>query len=310
MGTRVGDVSTHGGVPFPNDVPQTVRNSRYRPGVWRYNIRVACVLLPALLMLVFSGGSVLVGVALTGFMKTYVFDLLGAPEAALGTVWLTVVCLCLGTVMGGDVFVHQNRGSFTSCFLLLTHGQLLFTVGVWATVQFRWIQQSFPGVVFGCERVLIAVCPLLLGSCVGGFAGVEIFGAKQAPFCLCFSQAIGFKYFALPLKSSFIAVPGRSKGPRKDDDNALKGHNGGALKGTALSGGQKPAFLILSDEDVVAHALCFLLAPALTFLVSRRNVFKSLQGTCCAFSKPRLPVLPYSSCEGRITSAECPPVIT
>ena len=97
---------------------------KYRPGAWRYNARVACVLVPSTLMLVFSGGNALVGTALTGTALVYVFDLLGSAEAALAAVWVTAFALYVATAANGDVFA-SHRSAATSALLSLAHAQTL-----------------------------------------------------------------------------------------------------------------------------------------------------------------------------------------
>ena len=143
----------------PNPVSAALRH-KYRPGAWRYNARVACVLVPSTLMVVFSGGNAMVGTALTDTALVYVFDLLGSAEAALAAVWVTAFALYVATMANGDVFA-SHRSATTSGLLLLAHAQTLFTAAAWATLQFRWVQTSFPGVTLACERFLFLVTPLI-----------------------------------------------------------------------------------------------------------------------------------------------------
>lgn len=257
MKSRADERSVHGAVEdSPKGMPPPTHH-RYRPEVWRYNTRVASVLIPSLVMLVFSGGNALVGTALTGVMLTYTFDLLSSPETAFGMVWLTVVGMFIATAMGSDVFDDDvNRSGTTSALLLLTHAQLLTTTGIWATVQFRWIQHDFPAIVLALEKALFAVTPLLGASVLGTWASVASFGASNAPYLLLLAQAVGFVYFwGVPMQSSFIV---RKVKRKKNQMDTLKGN----------SSINHP---ILKPKDVLPHAACFLLSPVCSYLFSRRS---------------------------------------
>ena len=135
-------MEAYGGEGSPRDdgaspVPVSAAlRHKYRPGVWRYNARMACVLVPSMLLLVFSGGNAVVGTALTGTALVYVFDLLGSAEAALAAVWVTAFALYVATMANGDVFA-SHRSATTSGLLLLAHAQTLFTASAWATSS-RW----------------------------------------------------------------------------------------------------------------------------------------------------------------------------
>ena len=167
---REGSPRDDGASPVP--VSAALRH-KYRPGVWRYNARMACVLVPSMLLLVFSGGNAVVGTALTGTALVYVFDLLGSAEAALAAVWVTAFALYVATMANGDVFA-SHRSAATSCLLLLAHLQLLFTAAAWATLQFRWVQSSFPGVTLATERFLFLVAPVIAGQALGGWGAAAV----------------------------------------------------------------------------------------------------------------------------------------
>ena len=113
---REGSPRDDGASPVP--VSAALRH-KYRPGVWRYNARMACVLVPSMLLLVFSGGNAVVGTALTGTALVYVFDLLGSAEAALAAVWVTAFALYVATMANGDVFASHRSAATSS--LLLAH---------------------------------------------------------------------------------------------------------------------------------------------------------------------------------------------
>ena len=57
------------------------------------------------------------------------------------------------------MFDH-SRSTLLNCALFMTFGQLLFLVGLWATLQFRWVAQQHPTLALAAERVLFASAPV------------------------------------------------------------------------------------------------------------------------------------------------------
>ena len=244
---------------------------KYRPGAWRYNARVACVFVPSLLMLVFSGGNAVVGTALTGTALVYVFDLLGSAEAAVVAVWVTAFALYVATVANGDVFA-SHRSAATSALLLLAHAQLLFAAAAWATLQFRWVQASFPGVTLACERFLFTVAPVIAGQVLGGWGASATFGARSAPWAQLAAQTFCFAAFSLPAESSF-RLPRRRAGKNEgatETTNATTTHRSHRTRERASADR-----LILRDVDARTHAALFCAAPFLSYAATHKNTLFS-----------------------------------
>ena len=260
---------------------------KYRPGAWRYNARVACVLVPSTLMLVFSGGNALVGTALTGTALVYVFDLLGSAEAALAAVWVTAFALYVATAANGDVFA-SHRSAATSALLSLAHAQTLFAAAAWATLQFRWVQAAFPGVTLACERFLFLVAPVVAGSVLGGWGAAAVFGARDAPWAQLAAQTFCFAAFALPAESSFRAPRARAgkkaRASRETRTSATTTSRATSFFDGALSSvfsartpsePPDPDCLILRDDDARAHAALFCFAPLASYAATHKNTLFS-----------------------------------
>ena len=252
----------------PNPVSAALRH-KYRPGAWRYNARVACVLVPSTLMVVFSGGNAMVGTALTGTALVYVFDLLGSAEAALAAVWVTAFALYVATMANGDVFA-SHRSAATSALLLLAHAQLLFTASAWATLQFRWVQTSFPGVTLACERFLFLVAPLIAGQVLGGWGAAAFFGARAAPWAQLAVQTVCFAAFSLPAESSFRVPRRRHKNNafRRSTHSSTRERDATEEVGTKEAEADR---LILRDVDARTHAALFCAAPFLSYAATHKN---------------------------------------
>ena len=268
---REGSPRDDGASPVP--VSAALRH-KYRPGVWRYNARMACVLVPSMLLLVFSGGNAVVGTALTGTALVYVFDLLGSAEAALAAVWVTAFALYVATMANGDVFA-SHRSAATSSLLLLAHLQLLFTAAAWATLQFRWVQSSFPGVTLATERFLFLVAPVIAGQALGGWGAAAVLGARAAPWAQLATQTACFAAFSFPAPSSFRTErkrkqlregKGSTSGQISGQERATKGPKGRAMD---------DRLMILRDVDARTHAALFCAAPFASYAATHKNTLFS-----------------------------------
>ena len=277
----------------PVSVSAALRH-KYRPGVWRYNARMACVLVPSMLLLVFSGGNAVVGTALTGTALVYVFDLLGSAEAALAAVWVTAFALYVATMANGDVFA-SHRSAATSSLLLLAHLQLLFTAAAWATLQFRWVQSSFPGVTLATERFLFLVAPVIAGQALGGWGAAAVLGARAAPWAQLATQTACFAAFSLPVPSSFRTERKNKrlregKGSQTEGSQAFFAKTERAMKAPmdGERGVMDDRLLILRDVDARTHAALFCAAPFASYAATHKNTIFSFFSNASSFSSSAL----------------------
>ena len=81
--------------------------------------------------------------------------------------------------------------------------------GVWATLQFKWVQLQYPVVVVAFEKLLLGGC-LPVAATVQAWGVIAALGLAAAPFCLAPILAVLYCLFAMPLPSSF-ATGSRSK---------------------------------------------------------------------------------------------------
>lgn len=81
--------------------------------------------------------------------------------------------------------------------------------GVWATLQFKWVQLQYPVVVVAFEKLLLGGC-LPVAATVQAWGSIAALGLAAAPFCLAPILAVLYCLFAMPLPSSF-ATGSRSK---------------------------------------------------------------------------------------------------
>ena len=89
------------------------------------------------------------GTLVVGMMVVYILDVLKMAEAALISLWCTLVGVYLAMLVATDLFTPA-RSPLSSIALLLSNCLCLFLAGIWATLQFRWVQQGYPGVALAC----------------------------------------------------------------------------------------------------------------------------------------------------------------
>ena len=203
------------GTPPP---PPTRASFLYVHRPWRYTLRASLALVPALAMLVGSGGGAILGTLLVGLMVVYVLDVLELAEAALLSAWCTLLAVYVAACAGSDLF-DGRRSPAVSLLLLLVNGQCLFLAGLWATLQFRWVRVSFPGVTLGAERCVFAVAPLACGA-VASWTVVASVGAANAPFYLAVIFAALYRTFSVPTPSSFRDHRGYEPGETRETNVA------------------------------------------------------------------------------------------
>jgi uncharacterized membrane protein (DUF485 family) len=74
--------------------------------------------------------------------------------------------------------------------------------GLWASLQFRFVQLQYPGVVIAFEKMLMAGC-LPVGAAVQTWGMVSGVGMSSSCFFLAGLLCALYYFFALPLPSSF-----------------------------------------------------------------------------------------------------------
>ena len=264
------------GTPPP---PPTKASFLYVHRPWRYTLRAGLALVPALAMLVGSGGGVILGTLLLGLMVVYTLDVLEMAEAALVSAWCTLLAVYVAACAGSDLF-DGRRSPAVSLLLLLVNGQCLFLAGLWATLQFRWVRVSFPGVTLGAERCVFAVAPLACGA-VASWTVVASVGAANAPFYLAVIFAALYRAFSVPTPSSFRDHRGYEPGETRETNVA------------ASRAARRD--VILAPREAATHAMAFAFVPFLSYAAAHAPTlfgdspiatFEHLCGLAMLFSFP------------------------
>ncbi|XP_068664695.1 uncharacterized protein [Aristolochia californica] len=208
--------STHNSRSSPSSNPRFSFSSSVS---FSQNPRIAVALIPAGLFLLDLGGPVVAGTLTVGLMISYILDSLRLKSAAFFGVWFSLFASQLAFFFTSASFslVHSLPLSILSILLCAQHN---FLIGVWASLQFRWIQIESPSIVLALERLLFVSVPV---ACPALFtwATIAALGLGQATaYYLAALTCVFYYLFSLPRPSSFKPISGN---PNPNDDSYILG---------------------------------------------------------------------------------------
>jgi len=93
-----------------------------------------------------------------------------------------------------------------SCLQPCIEPCVCWSAGLWATLQFKWIQLQYPAVTLAFEKMLMAAC-LPVAVAMHTWGAVATVGAEAAAYYLAALLGILYYSFAVPLPSSFFRKP-------------------------------------------------------------------------------------------------------
>lgn len=208
-------------------------------------------LLPCILMLLGAGEDGIFTTLLIGCAASYILDLLRYPEMTLVCVWLTLFSIYLAMLIESDLFFAPLRPTIISLFLLTTNGIMLFLCGLWASLQFKWVEREHPNVSRWMESVLVASILPVCGALIGWTLMASV-GAVLAPFYLQIVLMVLYHllYDDDGKKSS---PPSSSRGRRQ---------RGGSFKGVSGAPGERS----LTSREKYIHKFCVCFCPAFVYV--------------------------------------------
>jgi len=208
-------------------------------------------LLPCILMLLGAGEDGIFTTLLIGCAASYILDLLRYPEMTLVCVWLTLFSIYLAMLIESDLFFAPLRPTIISLFLLTTNGIMLFLCGLWASLQFKWVEMEHPNVSRWMESVLVASILPVCGALIGWTLMASV-GAVLAPFYLQIVLMVLYHllYDDDGKKSS---PPSSSRGRRQ---------RGGSFKGVSGAPGERS----LTSREKYIHKFCVCFCAAFVYV--------------------------------------------
>ncbi|CAN1858085.1 hypothetical protein LINPERHAP1_LOCUS42723 [Linum perenne] len=184
--------------PIPSS---SASRSRFSPSSFSHNGRIAVALVPCAAFLLDLGGAPVVATLTLGLMLSYILDSLNLKSGAFFGVWLSLIASQVAFF-----FTASLVSAFNSIPLGLLASFLCaqadFLVGVWASLQFKWIQLENPSIVLALERLLFACVPFTASS-IFAWATISAVGMNNASFYLMTFNCVFYWIFAIPRVSSF-----------------------------------------------------------------------------------------------------------
>ncbi|KAK4780040.1 hypothetical protein SAY87_016146 [Trapa incisa] len=225
--------------------------SRFSPTAFSHNARIAIALVPCAAFLLDLGGPPVVATLTLGLMVAYILDSLSIKSGSFFGVWFTILGAQITFFFSSSLINTFN--SYTLVFLAaFLCAETNFLIGVWASLQFKWIQLENPSIVLALERLLFACVPFAASS-LFTWATVFAVGMNNAAYYLMAFNCVFYWLYSIPRLSSF-----KSK-------QELKYH-----------GGEIPdENLILGPLESCIHTLNLLFFPVLFHVASHYSVIFS-----------------------------------
>ncbi|GKU92934.1 hypothetical protein SLEP1_g6588 [Rubroshorea leprosula] len=201
---------------------RSLKNSRFSPSSFAYNTRLALALVPCAAFLLDLGGSAVVIILTIGLMITYIIDSLNFKSGAFFSVWFSLLAAQIAFFFSSSLYSSFNSIplSLLAAFLC---AETNFLIGVWASLQFKWIQIENPAIVLALERLLFASVPFAASS-LFTWATISAVGMNNASYYLMAFNCVFYWLFAIPRVSSFKSKQeAKFHGGEVPDDNLILG---------------------------------------------------------------------------------------
>ena len=208
-------------------------------------------LLPCILMLLGAGEDGIFTTLRIGCAVSYILDLLRYPEMTLVAVWLTLFSIYLAMLIESDLFFAPLRPTIISLFLLTTNGIMLFLCGLWASLQFKWVEMEHPNVSRWMESVLVASILPVCGALIGWTLMASV-GAVLAPFYL--------QIVLMTLYHVLYDDDGKKSSPPSSSRGRRQ--RGGSSKGVSGAPGERS----LTSREKYIHKFCVCFCPAFVYV--------------------------------------------
>ncbi|KAJ8759383.1 hypothetical protein K2173_006903 [Erythroxylum novogranatense] len=231
--------------------------SRLSPSSFTHNARIAIALVPAAAFLLDLGGAPVIATLTLGLMIAYILDSLNFKSGAFFGVWFSLVAAQIAFFFSSSLVFAFNSAALGVLASLLC-AQSNFLIGVWASLQFKWIQLENPSIVVALERLLFGCLPFI-ASTLFTWATISAVGMHNAAYYFMTFNCFFYWLFGIPRASSFKAKQEvKYHGGEASDDN-----------------------FILSPLESCFHALNLLFFPLIFHVASHYSVLLSSAASVC-----------------------------
>nr|CAB3489911.1 unnamed protein product [Digitaria exilis] len=189
------------------------------PGAaFAHNARLAAALVPAAAFLLDLGGLPVFAVLAIGLAAAYLLDALQLRQGAFFTVWAALIAADVAFFFSASLSSAAAASLPLTTLALLLCAQTSFLIGVWASLQFRWIQLENPTIVVALERLLFACVPIAAPA-LFTWALVSAVGMANASYYFAAFCMVFYWLFSIPRPSSFNNR--KQDAPMQDSDGIL-----------------------------------------------------------------------------------------
>ncbi|KAK9117732.1 hypothetical protein Sjap_016679 [Stephania japonica] len=207
----------------PNPNPRSSKNPRFSPSNFVHNNRIAVALVPSAAFLLDLGGAPVLATLIVGLMISYIIDSLGFKSGAFFGVWSSLIAAQIVFFFSSNLISLFNSVPIAIAAALFC-AKATFLIGVWSSLQFKWIQIENPTIVLALERLLFACLPIT-ASAMFTWATVSAVGMRNAGYYLMIFSCVFYWLFSIPRVSSFKSKQEVGyQGGEAPDDSLILGH--------------------------------------------------------------------------------------
>ncbi|XP_027350862.1 uncharacterized protein LOC113861943 isoform X1 [Abrus precatorius] len=245
-----------------NGSSSTSSNSRSlkTPSSFLHNYRIAIALVPCAAFLLDLGGTSVVATLVVGLMIAYILDSLNFKPAAFFAVWFSLVFaqFAFFITASSSLFAAFNSSVALAVLASFLCAHTTFLIGVWSSLQFKWLLLENPSIAVTLERLLFASIPISAPS-IFAWASITAVGINNSAYYFLAFNCFFYWLFSLPRVSSF-------KGKHE----------------SRFHGGEVPHdSFILGPLESCIHTLHLLFLPLLFHLASHYSLVLSSPASFC-----------------------------
>ncbi|KAF9619043.1 hypothetical protein IFM89_004401 [Coptis chinensis] len=235
--------------PSPNyPSSKNPRLNNNNPSPFLHNTRLLLALIPCAIFLLDLGGTPVIITLTLGLMTSYILDSLNLKQPSFFTIWFSLLISQFAFFFTSNLTTVFNSIPL-GVIALLFCAKCTFLIGVWASLQFKWIQIENPSIVVALERVLFACVPLTATG-IFTWGVVSAVGMNNAGYYLMVFGCVNYWLFSVPRVSSF-----KSRGE------------------VGFHGGEIPEEnMILGPLESCVHSLSLMFFPLSFHVASHYNV--------------------------------------
>ncbi|KAG4923001.1 hypothetical protein AAZX31_18G279500 [Glycine max] len=238
----------------------TSSRSLKNPTSFCHNYRIAIALVPSALFLLDLGGTTVVATLVVGLMISYILDSLNLKPAAFFAVWFSLIFSQLAFFLSASPSLFSAFNSSIAVAVLASFlcAHTTFLLGVWSSLNFKWLLLENPSIAVSLERLLFACLPIS-ASALFAWASIAAVGITNAAYYLAAFNCCFYLLFSVPRVSSFKAK------------HEARYHGGEAPRDSFILGPLESCF----------HTLNLLFVPLLFHIASHYSLVLSSPASFC-----------------------------